>query len=150
MKAKSRILVFFILALISCNNNEKASEVNGDLVNNPASASHNGKDKIPLMDFEESTHDFGKIYQGEKVSWAFKFKNTGNAPLVISSVVASCGCTVPSYPKKPIAPGEEEYITIVFNSKGLKGNVNKNINIFANTIPNSKMLYIKGFIIVEN
>ena len=57
------------------------------------------------IEFEETKHNFGTIKEGEKVKHIYKFKNTGDNPLIISNAVASCGCTVPSYPKEPIPPG---------------------------------------------
>ena len=58
------------------------------------------------IEFKETTFEFGEIEQGEKVSYAYKFTNTGSEPLVIKNAKGSCGCTVPKWPKEPIAPGE--------------------------------------------
>ena len=71
--------------------------INPDVVNNPATASGNNeqnKDNVPVFQFSEEAHDFGTIVQGEKTSFAFKFKNTGKLDLVIRSATGSCGCTV--------------------------------------------------------
>lgn len=82
--------------------------------------------------FVDTKHDFGTITEGEKVKHAYKFKNTGDNPLLISNAVASCGCTVPSYPKKPIAPGEEGEIVVEFNSTNRVGQQKKNVLIYSN------------------
>lgn len=100
--------------------------------------------QLPKFTFTNDTYDFGQIKQGEKVSYSFKFKNTGNTPLIISSASASCGCTVPSYPEEPIQPGEESRIDVVFDSNGKMGMQTKTITLVANTIPNTKVLYLRG------
>lgn len=100
--------------------------------------------QLPKFSFVNDTYDFGQIKQGEKVSYSFKFKNTGNTPLIISSASASCGCTVPSYPEEPIQPGEESKIDVVFDSNGKMGMQTKTITLVSNTIPNTKVLYLRG------
>ncbi len=143
------VLSLMVLVVSSCQNKKsgKNDEVDTSVINNPATLSDKpGKNKVPIMTFEKTIHDFGQIREGERVSYSFKFTNTGTAPLVISNVVPSCGCTVPEWPKEPIAPGESEYITLIFDSKGRSGNFLKNVSIFANTIPNQTVLEIKGFI----
>ncbi|ADR21902.1 hypothetical protein MATR_04650 [Marivirga tractuosa] len=102
---------------------------------------------LPSMEFEEKTHDFGTITEGEVVTKVFKFKNTGEAPLIISNATSSCGCTVPSYPKdKPIAPGEEGEIEVKYNSRGKKNQDNKVVRITANTWPATNNITIKAFV----
>jgi hypothetical protein len=68
---------------------------------NTKSADGSSNTALPDMKFEEETHDFGRITQGEKVAFAFRFKNTGSSNLIVSSAHGSCGCTIPEYPKKP-------------------------------------------------
>lgn len=102
---------------------------------------------LPKFSFTQDSYDFGKIKQGEKVSYSFTFKNTGKTPLIISSASASCGCTVPSYPEEPIQPGEESKIDIVFDSSNKMGMQTKTVTIVANTIPNTKVLYLRGEIL---
>lgn len=82
--------------------------------------------------FDDTKHDFGTITEGEKVQHAYHFKNTGEYPLLITKAVASCGCTVPSYPKEPIPPGGEGDIMVEFNSKNRPGHQQKNILIYSN------------------
>ncbi len=95
---------------------------------------------------EESSYDFGKIKEGEIVEKSFAFKNTGEGPLVISNISASCGCTTPEWPKDPIAPGAESTILVRFNSTGKSGPQNKTVTITANTEPAVTELYIKGIV----
>ncbi len=98
----------------------------------------------PLTDlkFTEETFDFGNLTAGEKASHTFKFKNTGKEPLVISNAKGSCGCTVPKWPKEPIAPGKSGEIEVTFDSKGKKGKQTKNVTITANTDPANTIIKI--------
>lgn len=133
--------------LISCGNSEsqKASE----LINNPNSAEGTvNMDDLPVFSFENETHDFGRIRQGEVVSFVFKFKNTGKRDLVISGQKATCGCTVADYPHNPVKPGEEGQISVSFNSEGKKGMQTKTVTLTANTQPNTKVLTIKAEVIL--
>ncbi|WP_276132100.1 DUF1573 domain-containing protein [Polluticoccus soli] len=84
------------------------------------------------ISFVDTKHNFGTITEGEVVKHAYKFKNTGEHPLLISNAVASCGCTVPSYPKEPIAPGAESEVVVEFNSKNRPGHQKKNVLIYSN------------------
>jgi hypothetical protein len=149
MKRTFIFSLVLLIALTSCNGKKDRNIVNTDMVNNPATANNPVVDqsKLPVISFSKSEHDFGRIIEGEKVSYSFKFQNTGKTELIISNVVASCGCTVPSFPKKPIPPGETEFINVVFDSKGRSGNFTKDVTVYSNTIPNSIQLIIKGNII---
>ncbi|MCK9616330.1 MAG: DUF1573 domain-containing protein [Lentimicrobiaceae bacterium] len=141
------ILVIFAGLYNSCKNKsaETEEQISTGIINNPNSASaDNTSSSVPVIAFEKEEHDFGNVIQGEKVSFSFKFKNTGNADLVISSVSTSCGCTVPQYPKQSIKPNEENYITVLFDSQGKKGFQNKSITIVANTQPSTKVLHIEA------
>jgi hypothetical protein len=148
---KSQILFYIILILAGagitgCNSapDEKQMLSTG-LVTNPNSAS--GKtdpSMLPVITFTEVEHDFGSIVEGETVSYNFKFKNTGKSDLVITEVSTSCGCTVPSYPKTAIRPGDEGFIKVAFNSRGKRGLQTKSVVVLANTQPNATQLRIKA------
>ncbi len=84
------------------------------------------------ISFTDTKHRFGEIKEGAIVKHAFHFRNTGKAPLLISQAVASCGCTVPSFPKEPIPPGGEGDVLVEFNSAHRKGHQQKNVLIFSN------------------
>lgn len=103
-------------------------------------------DKLPktTIKFNEMEHDFGKIKAGDKVKYSFKFKNSGKEPLIINSAKGSCGCTVPNYPKEPVAPGAEGVIDVEFNSAGKSGAQTKTVTLNANTDPNPTRLTIKA------
>lgn len=85
-----------------------------------------------IISFDDTKHDFGTITEGEKVIHSYHFKNIGDKPLFISNAVASCGCTVPSYPKEPIPPGAEGNIEVEFNSTNRVGQQRKNVLIYSN------------------
>lgn len=111
-----------------------------------ASLAQSGTDSTgnPTMVFKRDVFDFGTIVTGAKVKHDFEFKNTGDAPLIITSAMATCGCTVPEYPNHPIAPGEEGVITAVYDSEGQHGKQDKQITITANTQPQQNVLNIVG------
>ena len=90
------------------------------------------------------TFDFGTVTEGEIVTQTFSFTNTGSEPLIISDAKGSCGCTVPSKPTAPIAPGEDGEITVQFNSKNKKGARNQKVTITANTNPAQSFIYLTG------
>ena len=139
-------------ALNACQGGEEVktevpdNAVKPESINNPSTASgkSGSEDMLPVFQFEKETYDFGSLKEGESVTYAFKFTNTGKSDLLISSANGSCGCTVPDYPKEAIAPGKKGKIDVTFNSKGKEGMQHKTVTIIANTIPNSKVLTISG------
>ena len=137
------VSLLVIIALSSCGNDNNKLSTN--LVNNPTSADANNiSNTMPKIQFQKTEHDFGKILQGEQVSYTFKFKNVGNAPLIITNIEKTCGCTSPDFSCKPIKPGEEGKITITYDSKGHKGFQNKRLIVKANTNPSETILRIKA------
>ncbi len=91
---------------------------------------------VTSIQWIDSTYvDLGKAKEGKVVEVRFRFKNTGDKPLVIQNVSAGCGCTVPEKPEKPIMPGEEDVIRAAFESKGRPGENNKSVYVKANTNP---------------
>ena len=91
-------------------------------------------------------YDFGEIPQKKAVSVDFTFKNTGDAPLVITEVKTSCGCTATNYTKTAIAPGETSKITAEYNAKKL-GAFSKTITVVTNATEQTKQLHIKGVVV---
>ncbi|MBT8327746.1 MAG: DUF1573 domain-containing protein [Bacteroidia bacterium] len=100
----------------------------------------------PKMAIEKKSHDFGTIEEGVQATVTFTFKNTGNAPLVLNSVKASCGCTTPKWTKEPVAPGAEGTITAIYNSKGRPGNFTKTITVKHNGEGGTEFLTIRGVV----
>ena len=101
---------------------------------------------LPSFSFDKENHDFGTIEEGTIAKYDFEFTNTGEAPLIISNASGSCGCTVPQWPREPIAPGETGIIHVEFNSNGRPGNQTKTVTLNANTMPNKKVLRINAMV----
>jgi len=95
------------------------------------------------IEWEFTEYDFGKIEKSKPVTIDFVFKNPGMIPLIIQDVKTSCGCTVPEYPKQPIAPGSSGKITVTYDAKD-SGYFSKTITVITNTEQNTNLLYIKG------
>jgi hypothetical protein len=139
-------IILGLLMLTACHR-KPAQE--GDFkvsdVHIPVSAegvSQKDKDKMPVIEFEKTSYDFGEVVQGEKLTYTFKFKNTGKSNLIIFSSEATCGCTTSTPPKAPIRPGESGEIKVLFDSKSQNGKVVKRILVGANTYPAETILTI--------
>ena len=96
------------------------------------------------IEYQQAEYDFGTIKEGEVVMHTFKFKNTGDVPLVIQNASATCGCTVPKKPEQPIAPGKTGEIQVRFDSSNKPGPTSKVVTVTANTDPAITKLTIKG------
>ncbi|NOQ24958.1 MAG: DUF1573 domain-containing protein [Bacteroidales bacterium] len=105
----------------------------------------NAQQKGAFISFEKEIHDFGKIKESDgKVEYKFLFTNTGNSPLIINNVKASCGCTSPTWTEKPIMPGQEGNVSAVFDPRNRPGNFNKSIYVETNTEKGKIVLRIAG------
>lgn len=134
--------IFLLLIFaVSCQPTNSEKSIDASAIETDSNATEE-----PIMSFEKKTWDFGSIIDGEVVEHTFRFTNTGNKNLVISSASASCGCTIPNWPKEPIAPGDKGEIKVKFNSSGKKDMVTKDITILANTNPVKTILQIKVFV----
>jgi hypothetical protein len=145
MKHLKNILFIMIIIpailVLSCNNNKP-------------SGGSNSREQVVSADtavisFREYEHDFGKIAEGEKVACIFTFENTGKGPLVLSSVTSSCGCTVPKYDTKPIAPGGTGIVEVVFDTSGRSGRQTKSITVSSNASKPIVLLRISGDVITS-
>jgi hypothetical protein len=104
----------------------------------------------PVMEFEEQEFDFGTVEEGEVVEHTFVFTNTGDAPLIVSNAVATCGCTVPTWTKEAIAPGDNGEMLVKFNTRGKPNQQMKAVRITANTQSGRETLRIKAFVNPQN
>ena len=136
--------------LAACTNQNSTVTENSTDTQEIATVASVDTANAPVFKFEKEVYDFGEIKEGEKVTYDFKFKNIGNSPLIISSATATCGCTIPEYPKEPLAPGAEGLIRVVFNSAGKAGMQNKIVSITANTVPSLTELNILGNVLAPN
>jgi hypothetical protein len=143
---KPLFLAVFLI-LVSCNSDAE-KEITSSAVNVSKSADGNSSNDLPDITFNEDEFDFGKIIQGEKVSHAFFFRNTGKKNLIISSASGSCGCTVPEWPKEPILPGQSAKIDVIFSSDGKSGYQEKTVTVVTNCEPATRVIRIKCEIIV--
>jgi hypothetical protein len=125
MTARSLIFFATVLFFAACG----ASDGSNDVEN----ARAEGAKQLTSIQWIDSMRNFGKITEGQKLSVSFRFKNTGNKPLIIESVQPACGCTVADYPRQPIPPGGEGEITGEFNSEGREGQQHKEITVTTNT-----------------
>ncbi len=132
---KKPIFLFCItcFGFSACQNNQKAQVKESLNVAPPVNISNQGES--PVMKFAENSKDFGKITEGDSIVYVYKFTNVGGKDLVINHASASCGCTVPEWPKEPIKPNEKGEIKVVFRSINKKGMQNKTVSVYANTKP---------------
>ena len=102
---------------------------------------------MTTMSFDKTSHDYGKVPADSDNKTTFRVTNTGKKPLVIEKVSASCGCTTPSKPEKPIPPGQSDEITVIFHPKETQlGQQNKTVTVIANTDPKMEVLNISAMV----
>ncbi|WP_411274920.1 DUF1573 domain-containing protein [Daejeonella sp.] len=144
---KKIILSIACAAILASCGNQEPKQTKSTSVETVSTASESAPADAAAFKFEKESFDFGQITDGEKVSYDFKFTNIGKSPLIITSATATCGCTVPDYPKEPVAPGAEAVIKVVFDSAGKLGMQNKVVTITANTDPEITQLNILGNVV---
>lgn len=130
------ICLFFVL--VSCK-----SSTSGKV----ASTKENVSEGPAQIKFDTDMHDFGEVTEGEKVSFSFKFTNTGKGPLVITGIASSCGCTVGEYTHDTIKSGKQGDVTVSFDSWKRVGFQQKSVTVNSNTNPSSQILRIKAMVI---
>ena len=120
---------------------------NSDIIRSPVSADGTTDTvNVAKMSFEQTTFDFRETTEGEVIEHTFSFTNTGKKPLLISNAKSTCGCTVPSWPRKAIMPGDSGEIEVKFNTKNKVGQQIKTVTITANTYPSNNTVYVKGYV----
>lgn len=133
-------LLVVVFIGISCSGKRQKREIEQQI------AEHG----YPQIKFDTTYYDFGTLVQGEEAAYTFRFENTGKADLVIYDAFSTCGCTVPDYSKKPVSPGENGKIEVVFNSSGKFGLQYKTVTLKLNTEMKQKTLTIKANVVVKN
>lgn len=133
--------VFFVSAalatLVSCGNSGNKDAQSTDTLTNDVA-------KGGKVEFAESAFDFGQVKEGEVVEHAYSYTNTGTAPVILSQVSASCGCTTPSYTQTPVLPGESGEIKVSFDSNGQVGKQQKIVTIVSNADNRVTTVQLKG------
>jgi hypothetical protein len=155
------LLALPTLLLFSCGEGEKTQTSNRIATESPKvvaggnnSANNNAVNieaEIPVgsistMEFDEMEFDFGNVFYPSENLHTFRFKNTGNEPIIIASAKASCGCTIPKKPEEPVMPGEYGELDVIFRPKESQQGtpVTKRITVVANTNPKETYLNIKS------
>jgi len=149
---KLGVLLVLLVAFTGCKEDAEDRKTDTDVINIPMSADEEmDEDELPKIVFEEKEYNTGKITQGEVLNFTYAFRNEGNAPLVISSVQGSCGCTIPrNYPKGKIMPGEGGEIEVEFDSDNKWGEQTVTISVVTNSSPALTQLIIRTNIIVPD
>ena len=148
MKHIFPILLLALGLMTSCGS-KGDDTLSTDLVNNPKSAEQpTGKE--PIITFDKTEHEFGKLLQGEVVTYSFHFTNTGNAPLLITEVKTSCGCTAGDFPREPIKPGQDGLIKATYDSKGHHGFQSRALSVISNTNPSMTVLRFKADVLTPD
>ena len=138
------LLASFALVMTACNSATDRIESSTEVENETM------MEVLPEIVFEEEFHDFGEVTEGLVVEHVFSFKNEGEGPLIISNAQGSCGCTVPVWPRQPIAPGATGEIKVSFNSTGRAGKQDKRVTLTTNAVPQTKVLNITSTVIASN
>lgn len=153
--------IFFLALLLGCDNAPASAPESGideddlgpiaSMIRNPVNVNSQEVDttKVARLGFEATEYEFGEVAEGTVVKHEFPFTNTGSVPLLITKARSTCGCTVPSYPEAPIAPGESGIISVAFDTKNKYGRQRKPVTIIANTYPATTTIYVDGTVINE-
>lgn len=149
MKRKQILIItILVLTFCSCGKNERSNKIGVSEIYNPATAEDSKpKEDMPVITFEKTEHDFGKVLNGERLSYVFKFTNTGKKNLVIQGTESSCGCTTTVPPKAPIRPGETGEIKVMFDSKTKQGITTNTVVVIANTYPAYTILKVNAEVV---
>ena len=144
---KKLILSLSVLSLIAFTSCKEDATKKIDESNVAAAAERDAvASNFPVMEFTETEHDFGEIEAKQNVETVFTYKNTGNAPLIITDIKSSCGCTVPQdWSREPLAVGESGQFTVKFNGSG-SNKVTKTITVTANTEKGKEQVKITAFV----
>lgn len=135
-----------ITFLFSCKQESALAKVKTENVVQAKARDIKISEGVPMMEFDQRSYEFGTVDEGDVIEGTFKITNSGKSDLVILSAKASCGCTVPTWPKDPIKPGETADLTFKFNTRGKPNKQNKSITIKSNAEKPTEVLRIKGFV----
>lgn len=162
------ISAILLLSLVSCTSAEEFEIKSGDVASTVAAGSQSEaelketlkeiekeeKERVAVLkasstslSFDKLTHDYGDVLPDSDNETVFTLTNTGDKPLIVSDVSASCGCTMPEKPEGPISPGESDVIRVVFHPKpGQVNEIKKTVTVTANTVEKVHLLEIRAFV----
>jgi uncharacterized cupredoxin-like copper-binding protein len=146
--ATSFFVAFTITLLLTSCGNDPFSKVESEKVDASSKSDAVSENPVGLaaeMTFDKTFHDFGTINNGAAQETMFSYKNTGDSPLVVTDIKSTCGCTIPSWSKEALSPGESSQFTVKFNGKG-SNKVSKSVTVFANTKKGKEIVTISAFI----
>jgi hypothetical protein len=143
MKQLLALTILVTFSLISCKENV-ANKINKENLEVAKERDYKLNEGAAAITFSKTEHDFGVINEGDIVETTFSFKNTGKSELIITNAVGSCGCTVPEWPKEPIAAGESGLIKVKFNSQGKPNKQSKTITLTTNTANGKETVLVKA------
>ncbi|MGJ8744998.1 DUF1573 domain-containing protein [Polaribacter sp.] len=145
---KITILCAFVLSAMvftACKNgNNATTKINKENLDNAKSRDVEIKKGTASISFDKTEYDFGVVNEGEIVATTFVVTNSGKTDLVITNATATCGCTVPVWPKAPIKPGESGDVSVKFNTTGKPNRQQKSVTLTTNTETGREILTIKG------
>lgn len=145
---KVALLVSAVALTVACSGEaEQSSAVQNDTEIAAVATDENGNAIVGVFTAEPNEYEFGQVTEGTLVEHVFTFKNTGDAPLILTQVTASCGCTTPEYSKHPVAPGEAGEIKVIFDSTGQVGKQHKVISVLNNGATQVALLHLRGEVV---
>ena len=150
---KTAIAIAFVLStgmLVSCGQNSAASKVKKENIERAEKRDISIRKGTAAISFDKEEYDFGTVNEGDVVKTTFVVTNSGKSDLVITNAQASCGCTVPVWPKGAIAPGETGDIQVSFNTNGKPNKQSKSITLTTNTEKGREVIKITGMVTPKN
>ncbi|MCT4699553.1 DUF1573 domain-containing protein [Tenacibaculum haliotis] len=150
---KIAVAIAFVLStgmLVSCGQGNAASKVKKENVENAEKRDVTISAGSASISFDKEEYNFGTVKEGEIVKTTFIVTNTGKGDLVITNAQATCGCTIPVWPKEAIAPGKTGEIQVSFNTNGKPNKQSKSITLTTNTTKGREILKISGMVTPKN
>lgn len=144
---KVLVVTFFMFlgGFVSCKNNNAKTKIKKENVLNAEKRDKQMKN-IPEVTFDREVHDFGTVNEGDIVETVFVVTNSGNSDLIILDAKASCGCTVPTWSKEPIAPGKTGELKVKFDTSGRPNKQSKTVTITTNTKKGKETVKVSGMV----
>ena len=139
-------VVFMAIVMVSCGKEKESSKIKQENLEEAAKRDEDIGKGISEIVFDKEVHDFGTVNEGDIVEHNFLVTNSGKSNLIITKAKASCGCTVPTWPKEPIAPGESAEVSVKFDTKGKANKQSKTITLTTNTSKGIETVKITGMV----